>query len=286
MGKLKYTFKNDTLFKMLFVKHPDLLERLVAALLGIRPESIGKFTVTNSEMPPAAMKEKFCRLDINMIVDGQQVNLEIQVGDKGNYPERPLYYWARMFSSALGESGEYHALPHTIAISIVDFKFLDCAEYHSEFRLFETARRAPLTDKMSLHFFELPKLPENIGTDSELLLWLSLFKAETEKALSQIEALRIPIMTQAIKAYRHITVTDEFKELERLRERARHDEASALGHARREGERKANEKWQGVVAEKDTVIAQKDVAIANSEAQNAELKAYIAELEKQIKNGE
>jgi len=45
-------------------------------------------------------------------------------------------------------------------------------------------------------------------------------------------------------------------ELERLRERARHDEASALGHARREGERKANEKWQGVVAEKDAKIAE------------------------------
>ncbi len=34
MGKLRYTFKTDTLFKMLFVKHQDLLKKLVAALLG------------------------------------------------------------------------------------------------------------------------------------------------------------------------------------------------------------------------------------------------------------
>ena len=33
--KLEYTFKNDTLFKMLFVKYPDLLKRLIAALLAM-----------------------------------------------------------------------------------------------------------------------------------------------------------------------------------------------------------------------------------------------------------
>ena len=34
-------------------------------------------------------------------------------------------------------------------------------------------------------------------------------------------------MKQAIEAYRHITATDEFRELERLRSRARHNEAAA-----------------------------------------------------------
>lgn len=36
MSKLQYTFKTDTLFKVLFVKHQDLLQKLVAALLGIK----------------------------------------------------------------------------------------------------------------------------------------------------------------------------------------------------------------------------------------------------------
>ncbi len=42
-------------------------------------------------------------------------------------------------------------------------------------------------------------------------------------------------MKQAIEAYRHITVTPEFREAERLRAKARHDEAQALHHARNEG---------------------------------------------------
>jgi hypothetical protein len=38
MAKLEYTFKNDTLFKMLFVTHPDLLKCLVAELLDIEAD--------------------------------------------------------------------------------------------------------------------------------------------------------------------------------------------------------------------------------------------------------
>ena len=83
-----------------------------------------------------------------------------------------------------------------------------------------------------MHYFELPKLPKTVNADDGLQLWLTLFKAETEEDLKQIEALGVPIMEQTIHAYRHITARDEFKELERLRSRARHNEAAALRHAR------------------------------------------------------
>jgi len=42
-------------------------------------------------------------------------------------------------------------------------------------------------------------------------------------------------MEEAIQAYHQITAESEFRELERLRELARHNEASALRHARNEG---------------------------------------------------
>jgi hypothetical protein len=95
MAKLKYTFKTDILFKMLFVRHPELLRQLVAALLGIRFEGIERLEVANPEMPPEIIGGKFCRLDISMDVDGRLVNLEIQVRDEGDYPERALFHWSR-----------------------------------------------------------------------------------------------------------------------------------------------------------------------------------------------
>jgi predicted transposase/invertase (TIGR01784 family) len=252
--KLEYTFKSDILFKMVFVQYPHLLKRLTAELLSINVESIEAFEVMNPDIPPELAGGKYCRLDVNMTIDGQFVDLEIQIADEGDYPERSLYYWAREYSSALKEGQDYIELPRTVHISIVAFQMFDCKEFHSEFQLLEISRHVPLTNKQVLHYFELPKLPKGINTDDELELWLSLFKAETEEDLAIINATEIPVMKEAIGAYRKVTATNEFRELERQRERAGHNEAAALRHARNQGEQLANEKWQSVVAEKDAEI--------------------------------
>ena len=235
MRKLQYTFKTDTLFKMLFVKHKDLLRNLVAALLGIPLGSIEQFTVRNPEMPPEVLGDKFCRLDINMVVNGQRVDLEIQVANEGDYPERVMLYWAREFSTALPAGQSYSMLPRTIIISIIDFDLFDCTEYHSFFQPLETTRHTLLSDKMGFHFFELRKLPDEVSEKDALLLWLSLFKAETEEDLERIKGMGVPTMEQAVNAYYTITASPEFREVERLREKARHDEAQALHHAKQEG---------------------------------------------------
>jgi predicted transposase/invertase (TIGR01784 family) len=265
MSVLRYTFMNDTLFKMLFTKYPELLKRLTSELLGISYDSIGEFAITNPDIPPDAKDEKFCRLDINMTVDGQLVDLEIQVADEGDYPERSLYYWARDYSSGLKAGQDYIDLPRTVHISIVAFKMFDCQDFHSEFQLLEVQRHVPLTDKQVLHYFELPKLPKEMNREDELKLWLHLFHAETEEDIDTIAAMEVPVMEEAIGAYKQLTATDEFKELERLRERARHNEAAALRHARQQGEKQANEKWQTIIAEKD--------------AENEKLRAQLAKLQ-------
>ena len=252
MTKLKYTLKTDTLFKLLFTKYPDLLKRLVAALLSIQYKSIEQFDITNPDISPEELGKKFCRLDINMIVNGQKVDLEVQVSNEGNYPERSLYYWAREFSTGLDEGQDYSILPRTIVISILGFDlFANSQRFHSEFQTLEVTSHEPLTDKMDLHFYELKKLPPLNSTDSERDLWLKLFKAETEEELTKIEEMGAPVMSEAIGAYRHVAASPEFREIERIRSKARHDEAQALLNARLE-ERK---KWQDVVADKDAEIA-------------------------------
>jgi hypothetical protein len=76
--------------------------------------------------------------------------------------------------------------------------------------------------------------------------------------------LEVPEMNQAVEAYRATVVRPEFKELERLRSLARHNEASALEHARQQ----ERARWESVVADK--------------EAENTTLRARIAELEAQL----
>ena len=47
--------------------------------------------------------------------------------------------------------------------------------------------------------------------------------------------LEVREMAQAVSAYRQITGSQEYQELERMCDKARHDEAQALGNARRQG---------------------------------------------------
>ena len=79
-------------------------------------------------------------------------------------------------------------------------------------------------------------------------------------------------MSAAVQAYRHVAASPEFREIARLRSKARHDEAQALRNAQRQ----RDEHWQGVVAE---VVAEKDARIAEL----VEKDARIAELEALLK---
>ena len=281
MVKLKYTLRTDTLFKILFTKNQGLLKMLVASLLGIKPESIEQFYVTNPEITAEELGRKFCRLDINMRINGRIVDLEIQVSNEGNYSERSLFYWAREFSTGINEGDDYTLLPSVVIISILGFnKFPHAKKFHSKFQILEVTTHDLLTDKMELHFYELKKLPPLGTADSDRDLWLKLFNAETEEELAKIEAMEVPFMSEAIAAYRHIAVSDEFVTMERMRSKARHDEAQALKNAT-DAER---EKWQNVVADKDAALADKDVKLADKDTALANKDALIANKDVLIAN--
>ena len=266
MIKLEHELTKDTLFKMLFTKHRWLLKQLVASLLEIDYKSIKRFTILNPEMPPDEIKKKFCRFDIKMTVGGKLVSLELQIKNEGNYPERSFYYLARNVSTTLEEGEDYKDIPRTIMINILGFTlFPDPAKIHSEFKMLEVTSHEALTDKIVMHFFELPKLSDQLASSSGWQMWLKLINAKTEEDLAALEALGGSVMKRAIRAYRSVSASAEYAEIERLRHKANHDEAQAIGNAERRGEAREREKWQGVVDDKDALIAQLMEQLKNSQ---------------------
>lgn len=236
MAKLAYTLKNDILFKMLFVRHPEMLRRLVSLVLDVPLENIQEFLITNTEIPPEVVGSKFCRLDINMVVGERHIDLEVQVNDEGDYIERATYYGARELSTALKTGMQYNQIPQAIIISIVDFIIWDHTVVHTVHHVHESTLGYRTTDILEWHYFELPKLSgRQANPDDELDVWLKLFDANTEEELMKLEDLEVPAVKQAISAYRNITATEEFQYLARIREDALHNEESALAHAREQG---------------------------------------------------
>ena len=191
--KLEYSFKHDILFKMFYVRHQDLLKRLVSLILKIPLENITEFRVINTEMPPEALRTKFCCLDINMKLNGRFVDLEIQVNDEGDYAKRAAYYGARVYSLALPSGESYSEIPQVIVISIIDFILWKADKVHSVFHIMEDESHEVMISELEWHFFELPKLSDGINVNDELDIWLKMFDADTEEDIETLYVLGVPM---------------------------------------------------------------------------------------------
>jgi dephospho-CoA kinase len=97
-----------------------------------------------------------------------------------------------------------------------------------------------------------------------------LFKARTKKDLKILKEMGAPEMKEAIDAYRHVSASPEFREVERLREKARHDEAQALQNAAHKATLKERKKWEKKIADKDAALADQEKLIAELRAKLAD----------------
>jgi len=51
----------------------------------------------------------------------------------------------------------------------------------ADFRVIEKTRHEELTDKFAMHFFELPKVPDGLGSEYGIVRWLNLFRVRTRR---------------------------------------------------------------------------------------------------------
>lgn len=66
---------------------------------------------------------------------GRLYNIQMQMVDYEEYPNRVLYYWARPYQEQLHEGADYDHLWPTFAITIVNGELTEGTEFHQEFVL-------------------------------------------------------------------------------------------------------------------------------------------------------
>ncbi|MCM1579389.1 MAG: Rpn family recombination-promoting nuclease/putative transposase [Ruminococcus sp.] len=232
---------------------------MVASLLEIPTESIQSINVLNTEVIPDSADEKFSRLDLKIRMDDRIVNVEMQMNCHRNFADRAVFYWARLFSGELKSGEEYKDLKQTITINILNFNLFDPAEFpdhHSHYTLTETTKHTPLTDKCSIHFFELTKLRQ-LDQNDRMSLWLHLINAETEEELDMLQQTNVPEIQKAVGIVHTMSADERVRELARIREKALHDEVSALGGAKEEGREEGRKEGriEGINEAKSKLIA-------------------------------
>ncbi len=264
--------KLDVIFKRIFStsENTDILRDLLSSLLDIPKEKILSINVLNSEVIPEIADGKFGRMDLKIKVDDKLINVEMQVNSQRDFRDRAVFYWAKLFSDELKSGENYSELKQTISINIINFNLLDVNEFpgfHSHYKLMETKRHDTLTDKCSIHIFELRKLGKKINKNNRMELWLQFLNAETEEELTMLEQTNVPEIQKAVMIVHKMSADERMRELARLREKALHDEVSALSGAREEG-REEGRKEASAEKEAEMVAAMRENGISEEMIKN------------------
>ena len=229
--------KLDIIFKKIFSleENEDMLHDFLSTMLDIPYDNIKRITVCNSEMLPETADGKFSRMDLKIEVDDTLVNVEMQVSSRPDFNDRVLYYWSKMYDGELKSGEDYGELKKCISINIVNFNISDKPSYHSHYVIKEEDTGELFSDKLSIHFFELKKINRKINSKDRKELWLHLINAESEEELTMLQNTNVPVIQKAVMVIHQMSADEKMREIARMREKALHDEASALKGARDEG---------------------------------------------------
>ena len=182
--------KVDFCFKEL-MEDAEVRKGFISALLGIEPEEIESTVLLPTHLRQEHPEDKLGILDIRVLVcermkgkDGasterKQMDLEIQLAPFPLWPERSVFYLAKMYTGEIQKGESYGVLRKCIHVGILDFVlFEEDAEFYSCFHLWEDQRHRMYTDKLEIHILELPKLAKRDYPETELLNWARFFNAE------------------------------------------------------------------------------------------------------------
>jgi len=246
--------KIDVVFKKLFgdPENIHILKGFVSAVLNIPKEEITELVVENVELLPEYADEKFGRVDLKItLYDGRKLNIELQACWYQDYKDRTLFYWSRMFTYGFKKGRDYGALSETICVNIVGFNVFDCEEYHSHFKIKETHREEYLNDKLSIHFYELKKLPPETEENryDPVLQWLRLINAETEEDLKMSEKSDIQEIRDAVTVVRTFSADEQMRINAFEREMAMIDHLAEISAAKRDGRLESDKKYKSKLEE-------------------------------------
>jgi predicted transposase/invertase (TIGR01784 family) len=227
--------KLDIIFKKIFTENVDMLQSFLADILDIPYDDIQDIIVAKQELTPETIDGKFSRLDLNLKVADKLINVEIQLKGDNDYRDRTLFYWAKLYTSELKSGETYGQLKKTICINIINFNMFDRSDYHTEIVTSIKDTGEIFSDKFSIHFFELKKVGKKVNPNNRRELWMQFLNASSEEEFEVLKQTNVPIMNKAVNIIYDLSEDTKIREMARLREKALHDEASALANAENKG---------------------------------------------------
>ena len=189
IGPIDYTLLNDYMFHIVLQNNESVLRGLISSLLHLPPDEIQSIQIMNPVLPGESISSKEFILDIQIFLNNNTyLNLELQVENEGNWPDRSLSYLCRSFDQLYHGQPYETALP-TIHIGILDYDlFPESPAFYTKNMIMDTITHKVFNDKFILSVLCLTQ--RNLATEEDRLwkidTWAELFKAKTWEDIRMI----------------------------------------------------------------------------------------------------
>lgn len=255
-GKLPHTLVNDYLFKALLQKNETVLKGLVCSLLHLLPQEIASLEIKNPILLGKALTEDYDSktfiLDLNVLLnDNAVINLEMQIIDYENWPERSLAYLCRNFDQ-LQRGNDYLLIKPVVHVSFLDFVlFQEYPEFYATYKMMNVKNHHIYSDKIILNVVDLTHIELATPEDREWGIdhWASLFKATTWEELKAM-AQENQIMAEAVQTVYELTADESIRYQCLAREKQIKEMNTVLGMKER------------AFQERDAAFQERDAAVA------------------------
>ena len=188
-GPIAIPMTNDYLFRALLQRNNNVLKGLISALLHLDPKDISSVLITNPIELGKTFEEKDFILDIKLIMNNYVViNLEMQVINEHNWPDRSLNYLCRCFDS-LKEGESYTSAHPVIQIGLLNFTlFPEYPEFYATYKFLNVKNYTLYSDKLCLSVLDLTHIDLATKEDKQYQLdyWAALFKSTTWEDLKML----------------------------------------------------------------------------------------------------
>ena len=188
-GPIEYGFTNDYMFRTILQENERVLRGLICALLHLEAEDIRSVEIKNPILPGDTFDAKEFILDVEITLNNAAfINLEMQVVNEYNWPERSLSYLCRRFDQ-LGKGQDYTECKPAVHIGFLDFTlFPECPEFYATYKLLNIKNQHLYSDKFILSVVDLTHI--ELATDEDKAYgidrWARLFKSTTWEEIRMI----------------------------------------------------------------------------------------------------
>lgn len=188
-GPVGIRMTNDYLFRALLQRNNKVLKGLICSLLHLPPEQVQTVTITNPIELGKEINEKTFILDIKVLLNNNTiVNLEMQVVNEHDWPERSLSYLCRSFDN-LNQGEGYKNSKSVVQIGFLDYTlFPKNPEFYSTYKFLNVKNFTKYSDKLCISVVDLTQIDLATKEDKQYGIdhWASLFKATTWEEIKML----------------------------------------------------------------------------------------------------